>query len=631
MSWWKIAWKSIQQRSVASLLTGLSMALGVMLVVMVLTIHGVIAGSFKSGSSVGYNMLVGARGGSTQLVLNTVFYLSQPIETIPYDFYLGFADRETREQQMRHSAAYQAEVSLNQSLQLQNQLSLAIPGGAALALTEMSTATSRNDYAIGKMRIHKDGLYNLYASMVIPVCLGDTFGQDSRFRVVATTPAFFNDLEIDVETGEHLAFREGRPFEQWNTEHGVFEAVVGPDVAEAEGLQLGDVIRPIHGDIAAGGHEHRTEFHLVGILERSGTRNDAAVFINMEGFYLMNDHIKPLEDELSNVAGMEAEEPDDDLIGLSDDEFNSQLDEQLESLMSDEPESGDASQSNESESSGDTDDGSGAVGATGERQPEAESEDAADSDITDLRSPGTGTPGTDSPDSGNPEADTEEDPRYLPPLPIEQRELTALLVRGNDETGAGLMQLENLLNTKGMENTMSWSPFRNSMTQTTVQAVSPIREIYRLLELFVNPIQIVLLALTIMICVVSGIGILVSIYNSMSERKHEIAIMRALGADQTTVMGVILAESVILSLLGGLVGWLMAHLVVGLAAPIIRVNSGVSINPLSFAPGIPIPGLPGVELSTELLLVPGLMLLAILVGLLPAISAYRTDVSENLN
>ena len=42
MSLFTIAWRSILQRGVASGLTALSMALGVMLVVAVLTIHGVL-------------------------------------------------------------------------------------------------------------------------------------------------------------------------------------------------------------------------------------------------------------------------------------------------------------------------------------------------------------------------------------------------------------------------------------------------------------------------------------------------------------------------------------------------------------------------------------------------------------
>lgn len=603
MSWWKIAWRSIQQRGVASFLTGLSMALGVMLVVMVLTIHGVVAESFKTGSSVGYDLLIGARGGSTQLVLNTVFYLQQPIETIPYDYYLSFADKETRLAQMRHSAAYQSEVSLNQTMAINDQLGMGFPGGAALGISEFTSANAKNDFAVKYLRLQNDGDFSLYAKMVIPVCLGDTFGADSRFRVVATTPAFFNELEINVDTGDRLGFKEGRAFETWNTENGVFEAVVGQQVAKEENLRIGDVIRPIHGDIASGGHEHRTEFKLVGILERSGTRNDSAVFINLEGFYLMNDHIKPLEDELANMTSSWDSQPDDELADMSDDEFNSRLDEML-----DDPEAMD-SLLDEAANEESVDAASGESSATVDEPAEELAEDS---------------PAEDSPAE-------EENKIYLPPLPIEQRELTALLVRGNDPTGAGLMRLDQSIDGGIMEKGLEWSPFRNTDLQVSAQGVNPLREIYGLMELFVNPIQRVLLALTVMICIVSGIAILVSIYNSMSERKQEIAIMRALGADQTTVMGVILAESMLLSLLGGFAGWIGAHLAVGFAAPLIQELAGVHINPLSFAPAISIPYLPGVELSPELLLVPGLMLLSIIVGLVPAIAAYRTDVSENLN
>ena len=86
MSLWTIAWRSIQRRSVASTLTAFSMALGVALVVAVLLVLGVVSESFRSNSSLGYNLLVGAKGGRLQLVLNTVYYLSQPVENIPYDY-----------------------------------------------------------------------------------------------------------------------------------------------------------------------------------------------------------------------------------------------------------------------------------------------------------------------------------------------------------------------------------------------------------------------------------------------------------------------------------------------------------------------------------------------------------------
>ena len=67
MSLFKIAWRSIQRRGLASILTALSMALGVMLVVSVLLIHGTVERSFTNKSSLGYNMIVGAKGGRLQL------------------------------------------------------------------------------------------------------------------------------------------------------------------------------------------------------------------------------------------------------------------------------------------------------------------------------------------------------------------------------------------------------------------------------------------------------------------------------------------------------------------------------------------------------------------------------------
>ena len=117
--------------------------------------------------------------------------------------------------------------------------------------------------------------------------------------------------------------------------------------------------------------------------------------------------------------------------------------------------------------------------------------------------------------------------------------------------------------------------------------------------------------------IVAGIGILVSIYNSMSERRHEIAVMRAFGTGRITVMLVILLESILLSLGGGGLGLLLGHGLIGLLNPIIVEQTGVSVPWLQFNP-------------LELILIPGLVALASLVGYLPALAAYRTDVAKSL-
>ena len=97
MSLIMIAWRSIQQRGLASILTIFSMALGVTMVVAVLSIHGVVSKSFQSSSSLGYNLIVGGKGGALQLTLNSVYYLSRPLEPVPYAFYTEFLPRETRD------------------------------------------------------------------------------------------------------------------------------------------------------------------------------------------------------------------------------------------------------------------------------------------------------------------------------------------------------------------------------------------------------------------------------------------------------------------------------------------------------------------------------------------------------
>ena len=118
------------------------------------------------------------------------------------------------------------------------------------------------------------------------------------------------------------------------------------------------------------------------------------------------------------------------------------------------------------------------------------------------------------------------------------------------------------------------------------QAIQPIKEITVLTNTFVGPVQSILLVLTVLIVIVAGVGIMVSIYNSMSERRHEIAVMRALGAHRGKIMMIVLAESILLSLGGGLIGWLAGHTLVGAAAPIITDYTGVAVNFLQFALGI---------------------------------------------
>ena len=499
MSLWRIAWRSIEQRGLASLLTALSMALGVMMVVAVLSIHGVVAESFRTNANLGYNLIVGAKGGKLQLTLNTVYYLDQPVENIPYDFYLEFCRAAQRDEELKNSLRYQ---------------SLAKQGASG-------EAAARAALGLGR-----DGKYAEFADFAIPVCLGDYFGP---FRSVGTTPEFLERLTFGPANDRKYEFAAGRNFQHAPSQHGYFEAVVGARAARDLGVRLGDHLRATHGDPEGEGHGH--PFTVVGILKPTGTPNDRVVLVHIEGFYLMEGHAKPVAERGQDTPHDKSE-----------------------------------------------------VAPAHHR--EAQHDHAQEHAVAGR-------------------------------LPLEQREVTAILVRTATPTA-----------TRILENQINEGPVG--------QAVLPVREIFNLLEFIVRPIQLLLLILTALICLVSGVSILVSIYNSMSDRRHDIAVMRALGASRATVMSVVLLESILIALGGGAIGWLGAHAVIGLAGPRIEARTGVPIAFWDLAPPIPDFELWGFApimrwLSPEILMIPALIVLAVLVGLLPAVAAYRTDVAKSLH
>ena len=149
-------------------------------------------------------------------------------------------------------------------------------------------------------------------------------------------------------------------------------------------------------------------------------------------------------------------------------------------------------------------------------------------------------------------------------------------------------------------------------------AVNPILPIQRLMTGVVGNVRNALMVLTAMIIAVSGISIFVSIYNSMSDRRREIGIMRALGAQRTAVFSIVLAESTVLCVGGGLIGWLFGHGISIAFAPYVSARTGLLLTPWALNPW-------------EFVLFPVLLLLGALVGFLPALTAYRTDVADALN
>ena len=150
------------------------------------------------------------------------------------------------------------------------------------------------------------------------------------------------------------------------------------------------------------------------------------------------------------------------------------------------------------------------------------------------------------------------------------------------------------------------------------QAVIPAHQIEYFFSDILGWISALFIATAGMVVIVSAISIMVWIYNSMNERRRDIAIMRSLGASRWTVFSSILLESATLCAVGAFLGIPVAHFAVLLAGNYIHLKSGILIHPWSFAP-------------YEILLFVGTAILGAVVGILPAVRAYETDVAQNLN
>lgn len=179
----------------------------------------------------------------------------------------------------------------------------------------------------------------------------------------------------------------------------------------------------------------------------------------------------------------------------------------------------------------------------------------------------------------------------------EDAEITSMLVQFRSAMGA--VQLPRMIN-----------------ANTNMQAASPAFETQRLFSLLgigVNMIR----SFAYIIIIISGLSIFISLYNSLKDRKYDLAIMRSLGASRSKLFVHVIIEGVIITLLGGLFGFVLGHTLVEILAGYYEKSEEVGITGLVFV-------------NQELIV----LLLSIGVGivsaLLPAFSAYRTDISKVL-
>jgi putative ABC transport system permease protein len=166
--------------------------------------------------------------------------------------------------------------------------------------------------------------------------------------------------------------------------------------------------------------------------------------------------------------------------------------------------------------------------------------------------------------------------------------------------------------------------------RTDLQVASPSEEIRNLLDIVGN-VDKTFLVVAILVVVVGVLSVGVSLYNTMNERRREIAILRAIGARGRTIVAQLVGEASLIALIGSLAGLLLGRLLIIAARDRIAGISGFAPDAWTltpFPPGVSSPW--PLVFSAELVIVLLVMVVSAFAGLLPAIKGYRTDVASNL-
>jgi putative ABC transport system permease protein len=177
------------------------------------------------------------------------------------------------------------------------------------------------------------------------------------------------------------------------------------------------------------------------------------------------------------------------------------------------------------------------------------------------------------------------------------REVTSLLISYRSPMAA--IQLPRMINSR-----------------TVMQAASPAFEMARLFELLGVGVSL-LKGLAVVLLGISGIGIFIALYNSLKERKYDLAILRALGATRFQLVILIFMEGLLLTCFGAFLG-------IGLGHGFLQLL--ISSNEQSIVSGIQA----WTFLPEEGWILAYALLVGFLASIIPAWTAYKTSIARQL-
>lgn len=188
-------------------------------------------------------------------------------------------------------------------------------------------------------------------------------------------------------------------------------------------------------------------------------------------------------------------------------------------------------------------------------------------------------------------------------LTDEDRKVTGILLRlptraGSDASAAMQQQFDTL------------------RRDTAIVVAQPAQQIEKLFEIVSN-VDGIFIGMAVVVLFSSAISTMLALYNSMAARTRQIAVLRVLGASRGRVFGLVLTESLMITMAGAVAGVALA-LFGGIAASAwLKASIGLVIDP-------------SLDPRSTIIVLGGAVALGALAGILPAWRAYQVPVADNL-
>jgi putative ABC transport system permease protein len=183
------------------------------------------------------------------------------------------------------------------------------------------------------------------------------------------------------------------------------------------------------------------------------------------------------------------------------------------------------------------------------------------------------------------------------PIGDSTKEVTSLLIQYRSPMAA--IQLPRFIN-----------------SQSSLQAASPAFETARLFSILGIGVDI-FMGFAYVLIFISALSIFIALYNSLKERRYDLAIMRTMGATRARLFISVLLEGSLLTFLGSVIGLLLAHGILMMMAMLVEEARKAGISGIIFYP-------------EEWIILAGSLFLGLVCALIPALQAYRTDISKVL-